>query len=330
MTTDHLETIDMESSVSKDISLYREKSRRKIYRTADSFTKKEIVAEIGVFLLITFGLMLIFGRKACHELNKETAITGQDMVFYYLFVFSPAIGCIVTRYIFHEWFRDDILFPKFTGHFKGYFLSVLIPVLFGILNCIFITIVLGAGFTVKAEGGVLEAVASLSLYSMMTYTSAFILIGEELGWRAFLYDKLERLTGLHGSVIIGGMIWGLWHIPPLITMGLNFGKEAPGFPVTNILLMCVFCIFGGAMLQMLRKMTDSVVAPIIAHAVTDTICNSIAVMFLSKEIVEGKNFQMGLCMVASSIIIGIPCWIYMAVVKRSESSSIIIKSKTRK
>ena len=173
-------------------------------------------------------------------------------------------------------FRDDILFPKFAGHFKGYFLSVLLPILFGILNCIFITIVLGAGFTVKAEGGVLEAVASFSLYSMTTYTAAFILIGEELGWRAFLYDKIEKLIGLHGSIIIGGIIWGLWHIPPLITIGLNFGKNAPGFPITNILLMCVFCIFGGAMLQMLRKMTDSVVAPIIAHAVIDTICNPIA------------------------------------------------------
>ena len=330
MTTDHLETTGMASQISKDISSYREKSQRNIYRTAESFTKKELIAEIGIFLLITFGLMLIFGWKACPELNEETAITGLDMVFYYIFVFSPAIGCIVTRYIFHEGFRDDILFPKFTGHFKGYFLSVLIPVLFGVLNCIFITIVLGAGFTVKSEGGVLEAIASFSLYSMMTYTSAFILIGEELGWRAFLYDKIEKLTGLHGSIIIGGVIWGFWHIPPLITMGLNFGKEAPGFPFTNILLMCVFCIFGGAMLQMLRKMTDSVIAPLIAHAVIDTICNSISVMFLSEEIVEGKNFQMGLCMVASSIIIGIPCWIYMAVVKRSESSSIIIKSKTRK
>ena len=34
----------------------------------------------------------------------------------------------------------------------------------------FITIVLGAGFTVKAEGGVLEVASTFSLYSMMTYT----------------------------------------------------------------------------------------------------------------------------------------------------------------
>lgn len=309
MTTD--KSIDSTASdIYKEISLYKEKREKKKYRDSDSFTKKEIVKEICVFLLITFGLMFTFAWMAYDDTGQVK--TGLEMLFYYLAAFSPAIGCIATRYIFHEGFRDDILFPKFTGHFKGYLLSVILSILFGILNCIFITIVLGAGFTVKAEGGVLEVIAAFSLYSIGTYTAAFILIGEELGWRAFLYDKLEKLTGLHGSIIIGGIIWGLWHIPPLITIGLNFGKGAPGFPVTNILLMCVFCIGAGAMLQMLRKMTDSVIAPIIAHAVIDTICNPLSSIFLSGEIVEGKTFQMGLCLIASSLILGIPCWIYMA------------------
>ena len=273
-------------------------------------TKKKLLTEIGVFLLITFGLMFTFAWVPYDDTGEVK--TGLEMLSYYLAAFSPAIGCIATRYIFHEGFRDDILFPKFTGHFKVYFLAVILPILFGILNCIFITIVLGAGFTIKAEGGVLEIIAAISLYSIGTYTAAFILIGEELGWRAFLYDKLEKLTGFHGSIIIGGIIWGLWHTPPLITIGLNFGKDAPGFPVTNILLMCVFCIGAGAMMQMLRKMTDSVIAPIIAHAVIDTICNPLTSIFLSEEIVDGKRFQMGLCMIVSSLILGIPCWIYMA------------------
>ena len=63
---------------------------------------------------------------------------------------------------------------------------------------------------------------------------------------------------------------------------------------------------------MLRKMTDSVIAPIIAHAVIDTICNPIATMFLSPKLAEGKNFQMGICMIISSVLVGLPCWIYMA------------------
>ena len=269
--------------------------------------KKKTISEIGVFLLITFGISLSLGWYAYPD--ADTEMTGLNMLFYYIVSFSPAIGCIATRYIFREGFRDDILFPKFTGNFKWYFLSVLLPILFGIIACIFITTFLGAGFTIKTEGGALEVAATIAFYSIQFYPAFFILIGEELGWRAFLYDKLEVLLGLHGSVIIGGILWGLWHIPPLITIGLNFGKDAPGYPITNILLMCVFCIFGGVMLQLLRKKTDSVIAPIIAHAVIDTVCNPLMLMFLSQEFTEGKNFQMGLCMTVAMILVGIPCWV---------------------
>ena len=52
MTTDRLVTTDIASQISKDISLYREKRQKKKYRTSDSFTKKEILIEIGVFILM--------------------------------------------------------------------------------------------------------------------------------------------------------------------------------------------------------------------------------------------------------------------------------------
>ncbi len=288
------------------------RSRKKWYKAPEDISKKDIIIEIGTFLLITFGIMLVFGWTAYSESSLTGEMTGLQNLCYRLSAFSPCIGCIITRYLFHEGFRDDILFPKFKGHFKGYLLSFLLPLVFGILNCVLITIVLGAGFSIKSGGGALEVAAAISVQALNAFVAFFILIGEELGWRAFLYDKLERLFGLHGSIIIGGTIWGLWHIPPLITIGLNFGKSAPGFPITNIILMCVFCIFGGAMLQMLRKLTDSVIAAIIAHTIIDTVCNPIAVMFLSEELVEGKNFQMGLCMLVSSIVVGLPCWIYMS------------------
>ena len=271
--------------------------------------KKRILLQIGVFLLISFGLMYAFGWKTYAVILGGGKVSGWYNLCYYIAAFSPAIGCIAVRYIFHEGFKDDILFPKFTGHFRQYLLSVILPLMYGVMNCIIITITLGAGFTIKAEGGLLEVVAVTAIYSAKIYFACFILIGEEFGWRAFLYDKLENLLGLNGSIVIGGIIWGLWHVPALVGAGINFGKDAPGFPVTNILLMCVMCIGFGVVLQLLRKMTDSVVAPIIAHAVIDTVCNPLSVIFLSNELMEGKSFQTGCCMVASSLIIGIPCWV---------------------
>ena len=216
--------------------------------------KKKILLQIGLFLLIAFGLMYTFGWKTYAVMLEGGKVTGWDNLCYYIAAFSPAIGCIAVRYIFREGFKDDILFPKFTGHFWPYLLSVILPLMYGVLNCIIITAMLGAGFTIKAEGGLLEVVAVTSVYSAKIYFAFFILIGEEFGWRAFLYDKLEKLVGLNGSIVIGGIIWGLWHVPALIGAGLNFGKDAPGFPVINILLMCVMCIGFGVMLQLLRKM----------------------------------------------------------------------------
>ncbi len=72
--------------------------------TTDSISRKKILIEMGVFFLITFGLMFTFGWKAYSESDEEAVMTGLDMLFYYLTTFSPAIGCIVTRYIFREGF----------------------------------------------------------------------------------------------------------------------------------------------------------------------------------------------------------------------------------
>ena len=278
------------------------------YKNPETFSKKKVLAEVTVFLAVTFGIMLTFGWMA-YPANAYDKINGWQNLCYYLSAFSPAIGCVVARYAFREGFRDDILFPKFKGHFKGYFLAFLLPVVFGIINSILVTFALNAGFTLKDGNGVLDVVAALSVYSSNFYIAFFILIGEELGWRGFLYDKLKVLFGLTGSIIIGGIIWGLWHIPPLITMGLNFGKDAPMFPVTNIILMCVCSVGFGAVLELLRELTDSVVAPIIAHAIIDTVCNVLALMFVSGEMAKDNSFVIGCCLVVSSLIVGIPCYV---------------------
>ena len=86
--------------------------------------KKKILLQLGIFLLITFGLMFVFGWKTYDVILSGGKVTGWINLCYYIAAFSPAIGCILTRYIFHEGFKDDILFPKFTGHFRPYLLSV--------------------------------------------------------------------------------------------------------------------------------------------------------------------------------------------------------------
>lgn len=271
--------------------------------------KKRGLLQISFYILISFGIMFTAGFFGYDDRGEVRPV---QMLCYYLAAFSPCIGCVFARYLFREGFKDGILYPGFTGHFRPYLLSVLLPAGFGITCCVLVTCVLHAGFSFKPPYTPLLFFANLAYASVQAYDTAFIIIGEELGWRAFLYDKLESVFGLHGSIIIGGIIWGLWHIPPILTIGINFGKEYRGYPYPGIALMCVLCIGAGAMMQMLRKMSGSVIAPIIAHALIDSVCLILISPFLTETLAAENRFTIGLCMVVASLIWGIPCWVYMA------------------
>ena len=41
-------------------------------------------------------------------------------------------------------------------------------------------------------------------------------LGEELGWRGFLFPQLQQRFGFHGACLISGLIWAVWHFPELL------------------------------------------------------------------------------------------------------------------
>lgn len=97
---------------------------------------------------------------------------------------------------------------------------------------------------------------------------SFAALGEEGGWRAYMMPKLFKLFGEKKlpSLIIGGIIWGLWHAP-LTCIGHNFGTEYPGFPYVGILMMCVSCILLGIILSFLTELSGSVWPAAFMHAI---------------------------------------------------------------
>jgi membrane protease YdiL (CAAX protease family) len=84
-------------------------------------------------------------------------------------------------------------------------------------------------------------------------------LGEELGWRGFLYNETRRL-GFWKSNLLTGTIWGLWHAP-IILQGHNF----PDHPVPGVFLMVPLCISMGCIMSWLRAKTNSVLAPALFH-----------------------------------------------------------------
>lgn len=115
-------------------------------------------------------------------------------------------------------------------------------------------------------------------------------LGEELAWRGWLLPKLTERFGQLRSVLLTGLIWGLWHAP-IVAMGYNYGE---GHPLANVAAMILFCLVLGAIQGFLFWRTDSIWGPVLFHAAvngidlwkpTDLFMNSPANLFVGPNLV---------------------------------------------
>lgn len=115
------------------------------------------------------------------------------------------------------------------------------------------------GFLGDLPGGlVLLIVLVIALFSAITFNLPFML-GEELGWRGYLWQRTAHWSGLR-RVGFTGMVWGLWHAP-LIAMGHNY----PDHRVVGIGMMVLFCLLLSLLFDWTRTRSGSIWSACILH-----------------------------------------------------------------
>ncbi|MDE7229484.1 MAG: CPBP family intramembrane metalloprotease [Oscillospiraceae bacterium] len=233
--------------------------------------KKLEVKRLVIFLLLAFGISWIpaiiynkaFGYHEWFETNKMP-------VLFWIVGFGPALANVITRKLTHEGWHDSMLHLNLKGNIKYYLTAILTMSVIGIFQGLLVTLTIGGGdwsdfgknlSFAEALSGVLTILATAPLMAFNTF-------GEEFGWRGYMNQKLEPLVGTAGTVIVGGIIWGLWHAE-LTVEGHNFGTDYPGYPYLGILCMCVHCTFMGIILMWLTKKTNSIYPAAIFHAVNN-------------------------------------------------------------
>ena len=249
--------------------------------------KKLCAKRLVIFLLLAFGLAWI----PWIILNKligyhEWFETSHYALFSIPTLYAPAIANLLTRLITKEGFSDLKLHLRLKGHLKYYLAAALLIPLLGILSAALVTGFFGADsvqIQTKLDGaGKLAAVLSLLMTAPL---AAFNTFGEEFGWRAYMNQKMEPLLGTTGTVLAGGILWGVWHAP-LTAAGHNFGLDYAGYPYTGILAMAVICTVNGAILMWLTKRTDSVYPAAIYHACNNNGSQLIGLILLLNGIPE--------------------------------------------
>lgn len=170
--------------------------------------------------------------------------------------------------------------PKLRGHIRLYLAALLMPTLLAAAGAaVYFCLVPGdldttlGSFAAAAEEQLgadpsqvpaLFAAQVASSALLAPFLNALFAVGEEAGWRGYLYPVLKRLLPARGAALATGAIWGIWHAP-LIAMGYNYGRSYPGFPVVGILAMVLFCAAFGVFLSWLRDRSASVWPSALAH-----------------------------------------------------------------
>lgn len=230
--------------------------------------KKLEAKRLGIFLFLAFVLSwipaIIFNKVFGYHDWFETY---KLPVLFWFVGYGPALANILTRLITHEGWNNSMLHLRLRGNVRYYIIAVVLVSILSLPQGIMTTLVLGGGDWSDLGTYFTWQEFTSSLVTVLTVSPliAFNTFGEEFGWRGYMNQKMEPLIGTSGTVIVGGIIWGLWHAE-LTVEGHNFGTDYKGYPYLGFLAMCIMCICSGTVLMWLTKKTGSIYPAAILHA----------------------------------------------------------------
>lgn len=112
--------------------------------------------------------------------------------------------------------------------------------------------------------------------------AAVMALGEEIGWRGFLVPELTEWIGLKKAGWISGIIWGIWHMPGIISGNYSQTGTPLWFQLT---CFSILVISTAIILAWLRIKSGSIWPAVIFHATH----NGVIQMFFDRITLDTGN-----------------------------------------
>lgn len=231
-----------------------------------------------MFLIVSFGLSALIDAAFYSYYQRMGQIEAQ--VYATLWglarMYTPTLGVVASLLLTGESVKLSIIGYLNVGRASlKYFLLSPLLVYLAAGSFFLLAFLLGLadidGFLdlmVSSSGGLItkELARSLLLigvassYPIALTVNSLFALGEEIGWRGYLFKLLGWEFNLR-NVLLVGSIWGLWHSTAIALLGHNY----PSLRALGIPLFVLFCtVLSTPMLKLTRE-SNSILPSVSIH-----------------------------------------------------------------
>ena len=228
-----------------------------------------------IFSFITVWILIVIG----YSRDKLGGILALCMLM-------PTLGALFVKADIKEMGWR----PKFTQNWKYIFFAWLSPTVFQIIGAVLYFLVFRDDFApadafqrwmppadydeFRKDGSpyisVIASEISDSLNPFTAFIPVILALGEEIGWRGFMYPELKAGYGRTKGLLIGGVIHGAWHFPAMLLAGFEYGKDYIGAPLLGLVVFCFFTVAMGIIADFIYVRSCSIWLPAIYHAMINS------------------------------------------------------------
>jgi len=193
------------------------------------------------YILLVLGISWVFGFTGTLIFDFSNPIPYAVITF--VFAFIPAILALILNKKEGGTWKDLKFFkPTVTGAFWAF----LIPILyFGII----ISTQIFFGIRTIPDLSIIGSPLKIILVLVLGYPVTIVLIlGEEIGWRGYLQEKIIHSFGPFKGIVLLGLVWGIWHMP-IALQGYNFPNHPyieafVTYPLVGVALSLIIAYLG--------------------------------------------------------------------------------------
>lgn len=239
------------------------------------FNKKQVIK----YLIWTFGIAWLMQGVVAYLAAKGHLIAYQLVLA--ASMFAPLLGVLLSGYKL----KNIGWKPRFKGNVKTILIAWFSPFILTAIGAALYFLIFPNHFDlsgkyltaaggeealrqIEAQGLSYPLLVLINAVSALTYAPAmnmFFAVGEEAGWRGFLYPQLKARFGRKIGCVLGGVIWGVWHWPIIWLIGYEYGTDYFGYPVVGMLLFCIITIALGTLHDWVYERSGCIWIPAILH-----------------------------------------------------------------